>query len=81
MEITEKDIKDLMKQIDIIKDSIDSIDAEVSLIEQGIDSLDMLNVYLLIEEKYNIKIPDEDIPKLTSIKNIVDYIKSKKDKR
>jgi len=81
MEITEKDIKDLMKQIDIIKDSIDSIDVEVSLIEQGIDSLDMLNVYLLIEEKYNIKIPDEDIPKLTSIKNIVDYIKSKKDKR
>jgi len=37
-------------------------------------SLDMANVLLQIEEKFNIKIPDEDVEQLDSINSIVAYI-------
>lgn len=78
MNITENDIKNLMKQVEMLKENVDSLDINKDLAEQGIDSLDMLNVYLLIEEKYDVKIPDEDIPKLNTIKAIVDYINERK---
>ncbi|HID02437.1 MAG TPA: acyl carrier protein, partial [Desulfobacterales bacterium] len=50
---------------------------DVELEEQGIDSLDMANVYLLCEEEFGIKIPDEDIDKVKTIDNLVEYINNK----
>jgi len=44
-----------------------------------LDSLDFMNYITTIEEKYKIKISDEDILKnqLGVVKNLVDYISSK----
>ena len=46
-----------------------------------LDSLDFMNYITTIEEKYKIKISDEDILKnqLGVVKNLVDYIFSKVD--
>ena len=41
--------------------------------ESGIDSLDHANVLLAVEEKYDVKIPDEDVGKCASIQQILDY--------
>lgn len=42
----------------------------------GLDSLEMMNVLLGVEEKYGIKIPDEHIDGLQTIDSIVDYLKN-----
>jgi acyl carrier protein len=52
--------------IKIIKDSnididIDNVKLNMSLTEQGADSLDMINILFGIEEMHDIKIPEESI--------------------
>jgi acyl carrier protein len=44
------------------------------LTEAGIDSLEMMNVFLAIEEKFGVKIPDEDLDALSTIDGIVAYL-------
>ena len=75
--VTTDDIKDIMSKIEVIKENIKNIDTKEDLYSQGIDSLDMMNVFLLIEEKYGIKIPDEDIAKLNTIEKITSYLNEK----
>ncbi len=66
-----------MKEIDMLRDKVDSLDPNKDLATQGIDSLDMLSVFLLLQEKFNIEIPDEDIPKLNTLNAIVEYVNKK----
>lgn|GEM_PF-1677064 len=70
-------LKELMKEIDMLRDKVDSLDPNKDLATQGIDSLDMLSVFLLLQEKFNIEIPDEDIPKLNTLNAIVEYVNKK----
>ncbi len=59
--------------------NIESIKENSKLVEDlGADSLDLVELTMDLEEKFNIKIPDEDISKLTDVKSVVDYIVSKK---
>lgn len=44
----------------------------------GIDSLDMFNILMQIEEKYQVKIPDGDIEKLSSIEALLRYLNAPK---
>jgi len=48
-----------------------------SMREQGIDSLDLMDFYLNIEEAFNIQIPDEDVEKLKSLVDFEKYINQK----
>lgn len=41
------------------------------------DSLDIVEMLMLLEEKYDIQIPEEDAAKLKTVQNAVDYIESK----
>lgn len=41
------------------------------------DSLDIVEMLMLLEEKYDIQIPEEDAAKLKTVKNAVDYIESR----
>ncbi|MGH8897975.1 MAG: acyl carrier protein [Egibacteraceae bacterium] len=41
----------------------------------GADSLDCVELVISFEEEFNIEIPDEDAEKLTSVRNVVDYLK------
>jgi len=70
-------IKDIIKKADVLSDDVESLKSDVELEEQGIDSLDMANIYLLCEEEFDIKIPDEDISKVKTIDGLVEYINSK----
>ncbi len=55
-----------------------SIKEDSKLIDDlGADSLDLVELTMDLEEKFSIKIPDEDLGKLTDVKNVVDYVLSK----
>lgn len=76
MKATVENVKEVIEQADVLGD-VDEMQSDVALTEQGIDSLDIVNVYLLLEEKFDIKIPDEDTDKLSTINDIVNYINEK----
>jgi len=52
----------------------DRLDNRKNLTDQGVDSLDMANVFLRLEEEYEIKFPDSELPNLDSIEKIVKFV-------
>lgn len=73
MEIDAKTIKEIIKESGTRVD-VEGLDTQIPLRDQNIDSLDLFNILLLIEEKFKLKIPDEDIYLLVDIENIIKYL-------
>ncbi len=76
MQVTAEEIRKIISSSKIIPDP-SKISDDTNLHEIGIDSLDIFTLYLKIEEHFNIKIPDDDVDRLTDINLIVTYINSK----
>lgn len=76
MTVTVEEIRNIIEEADTMAD-MDTLVNDVRLTEQEIDSLDMANILLLLEEKFKIKIPDEDLSKVQSIDAIVAYLSEK----
>lgn len=78
-----EDIQKLVTQI--ITDKLGIPESEVTpdasfVRDLGIDSLDYAELVMEFEQTFNIKIPDDDAEKMSTIGNAVNYIKSKIDK-
>jgi acyl carrier protein len=43
-----------------------------------LDSLDVVEIVMAIEEEFDITIPDDDVQKLRTVKDAVEYIRNKK---
>lgn len=43
----------------------------------GADSLDLFELVMSLEEEYEIEIPSEDLEKIATVKDVIDYIKAK----
>ena len=55
--------------------SPEAVKLESKIIEDlGADSLDVVELVMALEEKFDIQIPDTEADKLISIQNVVDYI-------
>ena len=54
-------------------DDVSHLRDAVKLTEQGIDSLGMFNVLLVLSERHGLQIPDADAEKLQTIDQIVEY--------
>lgn len=76
MEVSKEEIRKILKDIDILGE-VDELSDELGLAEQGVDSLDMANLYLKLEERFGVKIPDSDLHLVQNINDINDYIKNK----
>lgn len=54
---------------------VDSVKMESKIIEDlGADSLDVVELIMALEEKFDIEIPDTDAEKLIKIEDVVKYI-------
>ncbi len=73
MKITKHEIINIIKKTTTDVD-VDSLDHDSILSENGVDSLDMANILLQIEENYGVKIPGKDSEKLFSINAIEKYV-------
>jgi len=76
MKATVENIKEVIEQAEVLGD-VGELQNDIKLSEQGVDSLDIVNVYLLLEERFDIKIPDEELDKVTTVNEIVEYVNSK----
>jgi acyl carrier protein len=60
------------------------VEAEEVLLESsfiddlGADSLDIVELLMALEEEFDIEIPDEEAEKLSTVGDVVDYIKNNK---
>ena len=43
----------------------------------GADSLDLLELVMALEDEYSVEIPSEDLEKLATVGDVVDYLKEK----
>ena len=72
----------LEKTKEIIADQL-SVDAdtitEASKFKEdlGADSLDLFELVMALEDEYSVEIPAEDLEKLTSVGEVMDYLKAK----
>lgn len=53
----------------------DEIVPDASFIDDlGADSLDIVELVMLIEKEFDIEIPDEDAEKISTVQHAIDYI-------
>ena len=72
MNITREDVISAAEEAGLSVD-ISSINGNDSLSETGLDSLEIMTFLLSLEEKFNIKIPDQDVDSLDTIDGIIEY--------
>jgi acyl carrier protein len=51
------------------------ISGEADLRDIGCDSLDMFNIVLMVQEKYDIEISDNELDSIRTINDIVDIVR------
>jgi len=73
MKITKEKLKEILEDYEINVD-LGDIKDNVNLYDQDIDSIDVMNMLLGIEEKLGVKISDEDANKLETLNDFLNYI-------
>ena len=56
---------------------ISEITDDARLEDLGADSLDTVELVLALEEEFKIEVPDEDIERCETVKDIIFYVKAK----
>ena len=75
MTLEEKVIKLVMEQLDVTKEECVP---EASFIDDlGADSLDLVELIMEMEEVFGIEIADEELEKIRTIKDVVEFLKIK----
>ncbi len=74
-------VREKVKQIIVEQLGVD--EAEVTdtasfVDDLGADSLDQVELIMTLEEAFGIEVPDEEAEKLTSVKDVIEYIEKKK---
>lgn len=78
--MTRKDIEEIVKEFLIEDLEIDeeNICPEAHLKEEvGIDSLDFVDIVVIVEKKFGFKIKPEEMAGVTTLSQFCDYIESK----
>ena len=55
----------------------EEIKETTSFADLGIDSLEIFEIIMALEDEFNIEIPNEDVENIKNIDDIIKYIKSK----
>lgn len=72
-EIFEKVKKIIVEQLGVAENTINN---EASFLDDlGADSLDIVELIMALEEEFDIEIPDADAEKVSTVGDVVDYIK------
>ena len=71
------------KVIEIISDKLSMDKAKLSENtvlgeELGADSLDLVEILMALEDEFGVSIPDEVLPELRTVKDLVEYIDKNK---
>ena len=76
----ERDVRAFISENFIMDDDEGELERDASLTQSGVvDSMGVLELIMFIEERFGIKVPDEDtLPEnLDSVARITDYVRSR----
>ena len=77
MELTFENVRDII--VDTLSCDADQITPDTNLIEDlEADSLEVVELSMALQEKLGVGIEDEDLEKIKTVQDILDYIKGKK---
>jgi acyl carrier protein len=75
MTLEEKVINLVMEQLDVTKEECV---LEASFIDDlGADSLDLVELIMEMEEKFGVEIADEELEKIRTIKDVIEFLTKK----
>lgn len=75
MTLEEKVISIIMEQLDVTREECV---VEASFTEDlGADSLDLVELIMEMEETFDVQIADNELEKIRTIKDVLDFLKSK----
>ena len=65
----------------IIAEQLGVLEADVAnekafVADLGVDSLDMVELVMALEDEFSIEIPDEEAEKITTVQQAIDYVKN-----
>lgn len=66
----------LVDQLGVEKEKV-KLDSKIAD-DLGADSLDTVEMVQVLEEKFDIQIPNEDVAKIKTVQDVISYINSKK---
>jgi acyl carrier protein len=70
------DIKEVV--VEQLSVNADEVKEDSKFVEDlGADSLDVVELVMALEEKFDIEIPDDEAEKIRTVKDVVNYIESK----
>jgi len=70
------DIKEVV--VEQLSVSVDEVKEDAKFVEDlGADSLDVVELVMALEEKFDIEIPDDEAEKIQTLNDVVAYIESK----
>ena len=70
-------LKDILA--DVLGVDKDDVKPESKFVDElGADSLDLVELIMAFEDKFEIEISDEEAEKMVTVKDVLDYIASKK---
>jgi acyl carrier protein len=70
----EQEVKELIAEI--IEMEPNEIDPDAHLVEDlGMDSMMALEILASLEKRYKIKLPEEDLPKITTVNRAIEVAK------
>ncbi len=71
------DIKEVV--VEQLSVSANEVKEDAKFVEDlGADSLDVVELVMALEEKFDIEIPDDEAEKIQTVQDVVNYIESKK---
>ena len=76
MEITFENVRDII--VDTLSCNVEDVKLDTNLIEDlEADSLEIVELSMALQENLGVGIEDEDLEKIHTVQDILDYIKSK----
>ena len=70
------DVKEIV--VEQLNVNADEVKEESKFVDDlGADSLDVVELVMALEEKFDIEIPDEDAEKISTVKDAMDFIQAK----
>jgi acyl carrier protein len=75
MKLEERVIEIIIEQLDVTREECVP---EASFIDDlGADSLDLVELIMEMEENFGVQISDDELGKIRTIQDVIDYLKSK----
>ena len=63
---------------EVLNVDADEIKMETSFVDDlGADSLDLFELVMSMEEEFGVEIPSEDLEKIATVGDVIDYLKAK----